>query len=88
MKCAVAHFSLPDRLMVGHIPLEDGILVRVQVRQLDTVSSDTIVLGLYGISVSALTRKTEAGHPLGRRVGVESTEYFRNAKHDKMLSNS
>lgn len=24
---------LPDRLMVGHIPLEDGILVRVQVWQ-------------------------------------------------------
>ena len=24
---------MPDRLMVGHIPLEDGILVRVQVRQ-------------------------------------------------------
>ncbi len=24
---------MPDRLMVGHIPLEDGILVRAQVRQ-------------------------------------------------------
>lgn len=26
-------FILRDRLMVGHIPLEDGILVRVQVPQ-------------------------------------------------------
>ena len=28
---------MPDRLKVGHIPLEDGILVRIQVRQPRTI---------------------------------------------------
>ncbi|KKQ57938.1 MAG: hypothetical protein US78_C0029G0006 [Parcubacteria group bacterium GW2011_GWD1_38_16] len=29
-----SHPNLPDRLMVGHLPLEQVILVRIQVRQI------------------------------------------------------
>jgi hypothetical protein len=38
---------LPDRLMVGHRPLEASILVRIQVRQLDLTLLFLIALLLY-----------------------------------------
>ena len=50
---------LPDRLMVGHRPLEASILVRVQVRQLGTDNPDTMSVRVFLLPLVGLDSPQE-----------------------------